>query len=1126
MYTGIFKCRNQRWCSFFHPSKHFIRPNCQDRPLSCTTVVRDHLSHVSFIKRQLLHSISSRSTAFGNSDSGLHIRSNMCWTNIQFRTCSSGANGRNTSEDKHGPVKDGASFDNEKTQRERVSEEAKHCDAHAQLGEQDQKEWLHNEKLAIESKRKESPFLTRREKFKNEFLRRIVPWEKLHVSWDNFPYYINEHTKNTLVECVASHLKHKKCTTSYGARLTSSSGRIMLQSVPGTELYRERTVKALARDLKVPLLVLDSSVLAPYDFGDDEIESDDSAGEESCSESEAEDDNDAVNEEEWTSSAEAKSDCSDDDAVDLEANAEAALKKLLPCSLEEFEKVCSLKYQLSDRRYFTASLPVQIGGMRVSGECDSSSESSKNESAGNSEIPKRPLNKGNYFQLALHWDRVKYVGPSIRIEADDRVILGKIPTSDGLKNAYTTIRGRPLSSGQLGEVYEVNGDRVAVILDSGNDNKEDDGEKDEKLTEQPAKAPVYWIDAKDIEHDPDTGIEYCYIAMEALCEVLRSVQPLIVYFPDSSQWLSRAVPKSNRKDFLSKVQEMFDKLSGPVVLICGQNKAETGSKEKERFTMLLPNLGRLAKLPLSLKHLTDGLRGAKRSNENDITKLFTNILCLYPPKENVVVGILLQALVSCETMTEAYFQEEDLLRTFNKQVEEDRRIVISRSNLIELHKVLEENEMSCMDLLHINTDGLILTKRKAEKVIGWAKNHYLSSCLLPCIKGDRLSLPRESLEMAIMRLKEQETISEKPSQNLKACAYIFSSQCYKYVESFTCYVLISIEYKYQQNLAKDEYESNFVSAVVAPGEIGVKFNDVGALEEVKKALNELVILPMRRPELFSHGNLLRPCKGILLFGPPGTGKTLLAKALATEAGANFISITGSTLTSKWFGDAEKLTKALFSFASKLAPVIIFVDEVDSLLGARGGSFEHEATRRMRNEFMAAWDGLRSKDSQRILILGATNRPFDLDDAVIRRLPRRQQCHLYNCVVSLFRIHVDLPDAENRMKILRIILNRENLEADFQFDKLANATEGYSGSDLKNLCIAAAYRPVEELLEEEKGGKNGATPALRPLNLEDFIQSKAKVGPSVSFDAASMNELRKWNEQYGEGGNRKKSPFGF
>ncbi|XP_073035034.1 uncharacterized protein [Primulina eburnea] len=116
-----------------------------------------------------------------------------------------------------------------------------------------------------------------------------------------------------------------------------------------------------------------------------------------------------------------------------------------------------------------------------------------------------------------------------------------------------------------------------------------------------------------------------------------------------------------------------------------------------------------------------------------------------------------------------------------------------------------------------------------------------------------------SLEIVIMRLKEQETI---------------------------------------KSLAEDEYENYFVSAVVPPGEIGVKFDDVGALEDVKKALNELVILPMQRLVLFSHGNLLRPCKGILLFRPPGTGKTLIAKALATETGANFMSITGSTLTSK------------------------------------------------------------------------------------------------------------------------------------------------------------------------------------------------------------------------------------
>ncbi|VFQ90441.1 unnamed protein product, partial [Cuscuta campestris] len=107
---------------------------------------------------------------------------------------------------------------------------------------------------------------------------------------------------------------------------------------------------------------------------------------------------------------------------------------------------------------------------------------------------------------------------------------------------------------------------------------------------------------------------------------------------------------------------------------------------------------------------------------------------------------------------------------------------------------------------------------------------------------------------------------------------------------------------------------------------------------------------------------------------------------------------------------------------------------------------------MRNEFMSAWDGLRTKDSQQILILGATNRPFDLDDAVIRRLPRR--------------IYVDLPNADNRLKILKVILSQECLETDFPFEQLANATEGYSGSDLKNLCVAAAYRPVQELLVEE------------------------------------------------------------
>ncbi|CAI0443922.1 unnamed protein product [Linum tenue] len=912
MYARIIKSSNQKWGSVFMPSIQSIKTNTMDQACA-RSLVHTAAVRVCNTKRSSLRKYQFNSFASCGSGSFFSRRFSTYPKRLQFRAYSSEGDGRNTSEDKRASLNGAPNFDDGKVQPGKFGGNPRYCDTHACLGEQDQKDWLSNEKLTVEAKKKESPFLTRRERFKNEFLRRVVPWEKIHVSWDTFPYYINENTRNVLLECVTSHLKHKNFTASYGSRLNSSGGRILLQSTPGTELYRERIVRALAQKLEVPLLVLDSSVLAPYDLDDCSSE-DDAADSGEEFESEVDEENEAANEEELTSSAEGKSEGSDDEAVDVAATAEAALRKLIPYSLEEFEK-------------------------RVAGESDASPEASKSDTAEPADNSKRPPKKG---------DRVKYIGSSNSVEVDSR----------------------PLSNGQRGEVYEVSGNQVAVVWDMSNDSQAKEGEIQEKHEEPSGKAP-------DIEHDPDAEAEDCYLALEALYEILRSMQPLIVYFPDFSLWLSRAVPKDNRKEFVQKMQEMFDQLSGPVVMISGQNKVETGSKEKEKFTMILPNFGRLAKLPLPLKQLTEGLRGTKRSGYSEINKLFTNVLRIDPPKE------------------------DDILRTFNKQIEEDRKIVISRSNINELHK----------------------------------------------------------------------------------------------------------------NMAKDEYETNFVSAVVPPGEIGVRFNDVGALEDVKKALNELVILPMRRPELFSHGNLLRPCKGILLFGPPGTGKTLLAKALATEAGANFISITGSTLTSKWFGDAEKLTKALFSFASKLAPVIIFVDEVDSLLGARGGAFEHEATRRMRNEFMAAWDGLRSKDSQRILILGATNRPFDLDDAVIRRLPRR--------------IYVDLPDAENRMKILKIILGNENLQTDFQFEELANVTEGYSGSDLKNLCIAAAYRPVQEVLEKENTEHDNAQgPALRPLTLDDFVQSKAKVGPSVAFDAASMNELRKWNEQYGEGGSRRKSPFGF
>lgn len=251
---------------------------------------------------------------------------------------------------------------------------------------------------------------------------------------------------------------------------------------------------------------------------------------------------------------------------------------------------------------------------------------------------------------------------------------------------------------------------------------------------------------------------------------------------------------------------------------------------------------------------------------------------------------------------------------------------------------------------------------------------------------------------------------------------------------------------------------------------------------------------------------------------------MLAKAVATEAGANFINISMSSITSKWFGEGEKYVKAVFSLASKIAPSVIFIDEVDSMLGRRENPGEHEAMRKMKNEFMVNWDGLRTKDRERVLVLAATNRPFDLDEAVIRRFPRR--------------LMVNLPDSTNREKILRVILAKEELAPDVELEALANMTDGYSGSDLKNLCVTAAYCPIRELLEKEKKAKSLAKaesrpePSLhgcddiRPLSMDDFKFAHEQVCASVSSDSSTMNELIQWNELYGEGGSRKRKALSY
>ncbi|KAF2297896.1 hypothetical protein GH714_004862 [Hevea brasiliensis] len=329
----------------------------------------------------------------------------------------------------------------------------------------------------------------------------------------------------------------------------------------------------------------------------------------------------------------------------------------------------------------------------------------------------------------------------------------------------------------------------------------------------------------------------------------------------------------------------------------------------------------------------------------------------------------------------------------------------------------------------------------------------------------------------------------------------------------------------------NEFEKRIRPEVIPANEINVAFSDIGALEETKESLQELVMLPLRRPDLFK-GGLLKPCRGILLFGPPGTGKTMLAKAIAKEAGASFINVSMSTITSKWFGEDEKNVRALFTLAAKVSPTIIFVDEVDSMLGQRTRVGEHEAMRKIKNEFMTHWDGLMTKQGERILVLAATNRPFDLDEAIIRRFERR--------------IMVGLPSPENREMIFRTLLSKEKVEGGLDFKELATMTEGFTGSDLKNLCTTAAYRPVRELIRQERlkdmekkqraaeAQKLGQTAAakednkedrvitLRPLNMEDFRQAKNQVAASFAAEGSIMSELKQWNDSYGEGVREKSS----
>lgn len=296
------------------------------------------------------------------------------------------------------------------------------------------------------------------------------------------------------------------------------------------------------------------------------------------------------------------------------------------------------------------------------------------------------------------------------------------------------------------------------------------------------------------------------------------------------------------------------------------------------------------------------------------------------------------------------------------------------------------------------------------------------------------------------------------------------------------------------------YEDVIACDVINPDHIDVEFESIGGLDSIKQALYELVILPLRRPELFSYGKLLGPQKGVLLYGPPGTGKTMLAKAIAKESGAVFINVRISNLMSKWFGDAQKLVAAVFSLANKLQPAIIFIDEVDSFLGQRRTT-DHEALTNMKTEFMALWDGFTTDSNARVMVLAATNRPSELDEAILRRLPQA--------------FEIGVPEHKERVEILKVILKGETIDDNIDFDRVASLCEGYTGSDLLELCKKAAYFPIRDLLNEEKKGKSSLTP--RPLSqsdLEKVLSTSTKTKVAASEYTRLSSQSSGWSRSQG------------